>query len=488
MPDSNDEQFEPPSPKDNSAARTARSQTKRHKSGALTKGAIKSAVAGSNDLWLSDETPERGGGRLVIRISPSGSKNCYFRYFHAGKARLIPIGPYAESEREGSFTLDQARARARHYAAMHRDPRTSDVRAHVPTLRPQEKKVGDQDVSLFSLCKEYVRDLQSRHKDRSAKDLQGVIDRHLKQHPLAHRPASSITRTEISDLVRELLAKKLTRTARHMKSTLHAAYNLARNVDLDAGTSKELRRFGIVNNPVSGIRFNAKSGRSRRDLNALELGYFWLELTEGVDSHKPANRLVKLGLLLGGQRSVQLRRCKRTGVDFQKNTILLHDPKGRRAEPREHLLPLLGLAEAEVRWWIGISESFKHQYLFPGVNEDSFFSDTACSAAVKTISDKLVAEGRCNSPFTHQSLRHTVESRMSEMNIHEDVCAQVLSHGISGVQLTVYNRWKYFPQKSEALRLWEEYILKWAAIARTGARLSDFNDLEAKMEASGEPD
>jgi hypothetical protein len=64
-------------------------------SNGLTKRRIEQAHTDSKEIWLIDSTPERGGGRLLLRVHRSGSKNFYFRYFLAGKSHVIPMGPYA---------------------------------------------------------------------------------------------------------------------------------------------------------------------------------------------------------------------------------------------------------------------------------------------------------------------------------------------------------------------------------------------------------
>lgn len=444
--------------------------TKRQDTKPLTKEAIRRASTSSGDIWLSDKTAERGGGRLVIRVSKA-STTCHYQYFYAGRKQLINFGPYADSELEGFFTLEQARAQVRHYSALHRNPQTADVRTHIGIVKTRARPATERGTTLWDLCEEYIANLRLRGKEGSAKNGQNLIANHLKMHEFASRPARSIARAELVDFLRELKAKKLTRTPLHMKALMHAAYNLALNVDTDTDASEEFRRFEIVSNPLAGTKLRIPPNQRTRNLDALELGYFWQELTEGPDAHKPTSRLVKLGLLLGGQRGVQLRRCLRENADLLNGTLLIFDPKGRRATPRPHVVPLSEAALVEVEWWIEISKSLDSKYLFPGTKKDSFYCDFSCSDAVAKISKRMKADGRSKGHFHHQDLRRTAESRMAQIGIHKDIRAQIQSHGISGVQSQHYDMWEYLPEKRSALEKWEAHLVKWTAQARATPRL-----------------
>ena len=113
--------------------------------------------------WLSDDEVIRGIGRLVARVTSTGALRFYFRYCFEGKQRYVPIGPYSHQEREGYFTLAQARARTRELSAIHRDPPRRDVRMnlgldtpHSPTTESAASSSNRPDVSVQALCLQYV--------------------------------------------------------------------------------------------------------------------------------------------------------------------------------------------------------------------------------------------------------------------------------------------------------------------------------------------
>ena len=61
-------------------------------------------------------------------------------------------------------------------------------------------------------------------------------------------------------------------------------------------------------------------------------------------------------------------------------------------------------------------------------------------------------------PFTARDLRRTCETRLAELGVSKEDRAQLLSHGISGVQAKHYDRHSYLPQKRAALEKWADYL------------------------------
>ncbi len=58
-------------------------------------------------------------------------------------------------------------------------------------------------------------------------------------------------------------------------------------------------------------------------------------------------------------------------------------------------------------------------------------------------------------PFNLRDIRRTCETMLAGMSISRDTRAQLLSHGISGVQAAHYDRHNYFKEKQAALVAWE---------------------------------
>ena len=61
-------------------------------------------------------------------------------------------------------------------------------------------------------------------------------------------------------------------------------------------------------------------------------------------------------------------------------------------------------------------------------------------------------------PFDLRDIRRTCETMLAGLGISRDVRAQLLSHGISGVQAAHYDRHAYTDEKRAALVAWERKL------------------------------
>ena len=61
-------------------------------------------------------------------------------------------------------------------------------------------------------------------------------------------------------------------------------------------------------------------------------------------------------------------------------------------------------------------------------------------------------------PFDVRDIRRTVETMLAGLKISRDVRAQLLSHGLSGVQQQHYDRHTYIDEKRAALITWERHL------------------------------
>lgn len=89
------------------------------------------AKPGVKDLWLVEDGA-RGTGRLVGRVTPAGGRTFYYRYSASNGERVrLLIGPYeAKGDGRASFTVQQARDKARDLSALYRSG-IKDLREHL---------------------------------------------------------------------------------------------------------------------------------------------------------------------------------------------------------------------------------------------------------------------------------------------------------------------------------------------------------------------
>lgn len=447
----------------------------------LTSLAIGKAKPQASDYYLSDNDGTRGGGRLTVRVSPTGSKLFYFRYAINGTRKALPLLPFSARPADGHFTLDQARARARQLSELHRTQETRDValaleaqhQARITLERAavaqreeaDQKRLRAQEYTLKALCDWYVLHLRQAGKV-SWRDVQYLFNRYVAGSAVAALPASDLTHTQAAQLLRSVVDTGHGRTAAKLRAFLRAAYALALSADSDASAPAELAKFGIQSNPVANTSALSKFSKAReRVLSPSELRAVWGALSAAVEGEGPmARQALALSLLLGGQRFAQLLRVKVQDADWLAMTLTLRDGKGRRQEARKHVLPLVEPALGLVRKLVERAEKADTEWLFASDQEGKVVVPDTVSGAFSALLAELLAAKTVKQPFQARDLRRTVETMMAALGVRPEVMAQVQSHGLGGVQLRHYNRHDYLPEKREALTIWVGQLQKLASI------------------------
>jgi integrase len=236
------------------------------------------------------------------------------------------------------------------------------------------------------------------------------------------------------------------RTAWILRATLAAAYNCARRSPFDAGLPSEFISFQISTNPVEPIPAIAVNA-GQRVLTEDELKTFITALGD-----TPLDLVIKVALFSGGQRMAQLLRAEAIHWDVQNRTLLLYDGKGKRRNPREHLLPLQGMAAGIID---GIMEKHPAKWIFSNNGGKTRIHEANTG---KRISD-IIADKKMTD-FNYRDIRRTCATMMASLGVNKDTRAQLLSHGISGVQVVHYDRHDYLNEKRAALAKWEHHLIE----------------------------
>jgi integrase len=197
----------------------------------------------------------------------------------------------------------------------------------------------------------------------------------------------------------------------------------------------------------------------KRALSVPELRAVWRLVNEQCAVNDTVHhRALKLAVLLGGQRCVQLLRARVDDVDLEGATILLLDPKGRRIHAREHRLPLLESALAEVQWLLQHARDAGSALLFPSAKPTVSVSPASVSKLVRDLRKKMMTDGTATAQFQFSDLRRKTETRLAALGVSKDLRAQLQSHGLGGVQARHYDQYEYMNEKRAALRTWEAFL------------------------------
>lgn len=429
----------------------------------LTDREVKAALTAGGEGWLNQNLGA-GEGSLSLRYWPTGAR-WYYSYNVRGKTRRIVIDPDPETRQLP--TLAQARTKALELARQRRDAPDGDLLLlqKMQTEAAQRTKAAHEAEerarklrTVEKLLANYLNDMRARGKI-STKQVDAAFKGLLADYPeLAERDAASVTPHEWVAVLRRYgktdgHADKM----RKMRSYIRAAYAVAIRADLDPMQEASAGMLLTVN-PVDGIPAGISRARDR-NLSESEFRALWARLK--ADTH-PISLTLQALILLGGQRFSQLIRA--TIRDYRDDEITLYDPKGKRPEPRKHVLPVQGMAKVLLDELAERSALLGTDLLFTITGAGPVLLDNA-SHYVTRLSTAMVESGEAVSAFCLSDIRRSIETILSgKIRISKDDRAQLLSHGISGIQEKHYDRATHMDAKSEALAKWERWLVQDQAV------------------------
>jgi hypothetical protein len=414
------------------------------------------------DVFLSDDTGQRLGWRLVLRCLPSGSATWIFRYTHIGKRYPINLGNFP------NLDIPSARRTASNYADIynnntdvigklqadtHAKKAATEASQARDLLDEQTRQRRDQ-YTLSNLMALYVEYLTKLEKVDSARNVTS-LSKHLA--PLNDKPAAEITTGDLVAIQRTLLDAGKGRTANKLRSFVRAAYALVLRAKSDATSPAAAQDFatigGVESNPAALLAV-AKGFNGTRDRVLTDIELFTL-LDHAKDYPGLAGLAVRATVFLGGQRMAQLLRSSL--ADIKDGFLVLLDPKGKRDVPRRHPIPLEGMAGTIIAEAVERAKNLKTKWLFSGEGKMPVTAGTVSDYVIK-VSKEFNLTGISTEPFSMADLRRTVETRLAGMEVSKDIRAQLQSHGLSGVQIRHYDRHNYEKEKRQALRVLHSWI------------------------------
>ncbi|NCC26527.1 MAG: hypothetical protein EOM25_15205, partial [Deltaproteobacteria bacterium] len=287
---------------------------------------------------------------------------------------------------------------------------------------------------------------------------------------------------------------------------LSAAFTAAMRAPYDSSLPDSFVLFRVMGNPVEVIP-TIPVHAGHRTLSRDELRRYVTALTlrwtpgSGWTPEGLVDRCLLLALLSGGQRIAQLLRVTEQDWNSDANILRLWDGKGRRTSAREHLLPVgpwaayggyhreviesllpalsvpaggghrrrTAISEAGLRMRQRSVERSVERMEDAGAAPRLLFTSrmgapVSPSTPGKRVSE--IAEQLKGAPFTVRDIRRTVETMLARMGVSRDIRAQLLSHGLAGVQNRHYDRYEYLDEKRAVLARWEEEVVK---IVRDGS-------------------
>jgi integrase len=386
-----------------------------------------------NPVYYSDKHPEAGRG-LILKVDRTESKIWALTFYDKGKQYRLALGPWPK----------MGPAAARIAAGNIRD----DVRAgNNPIVDRQSKKQADIDaeavrltkteLTLGALCNAYVQQLRRDGKS-SARAVETCFQKNVEDAfpKLWNTPAEYLDVDDFLEIVATLTDAGKMRQAAKLRSYLRAAYTVAVRSRTDATATKAMRQFKLTRNPVSDLAPIAGNIKAReRVLSLPELRLYFQRIQ--------SEPVLAFHLLTGGQRLEQLFRL--TSADQDGSDVTLYDGKGRRRTPRAHVVPLLPEAQA------ALDNIGNGPYLVSFDGGKTPATDSAFRVRFKAACAAMMKAEEVTEPFTPGDIRRTVETRLAATGVTSDELAQLLSHGLGGIQQRHYQRHDFHAEKLAAL-------------------------------------
>lgn len=397
---------------------------------------------------LAEYAP-RGEGRLLVRVLPSGVKECFYRYRTDGKDKTLALGRYDQRGTTGK-TLADIRAACRVKRKL--QEQTGDIKEHLEAQK-RIREINRRKGSLGQLLDAYIESLAAANKP-SADQVKGTFKRNVSDPfpQFALMKANEIEPGHIQTILARMVKAGIKREVNAVRSYLQAAFNFGGKADNDPRTvARDGVLFGLKTNPVILVpRIAEYENTGERVLNEDELRAYWKAL--GV-LPTVQRATLRLNLAIGCQRVKQLLRVDTGGFDLAERTLLIKDAKGR-GKPRDHLVPLNNFALVQIEPLLKRNADAPTYFSTDGKRK--MVLDTI-SKAVAEVSATLTEKEKIP-PFDQRALRRTAETMLQKLGIPKEVRSHMLSHGREGVQGRHYERHDFIDEKWAAFNKWTAHL------------------------------
>lgn len=411
----------------------------------LTDRQIKALKPREREYTMSDDTRQRGAGRLVIRVRPSGAKEWQYRYHLDGRKRRVSLGDYPAT----SLVLARDTALALSGVL----DRGDDPASHLRQLRT-EQATSRSHGSLGDLCDAYCDDMAA-HGKSSAEEVRKRLQRYIKG-PFRSKwdsPAHEIEAADIRDMLAHHMQRGVTTTMNRVRAYLHAAYQYGIESELNPRRRSRAHTWGLAVNPVSSVPRQADWERAGQTvMTPADIRGAWHDLP-AMRSRSPQGPLaVRLCIATAGQRISALLRLQRDMVDLEKGVIDMPPTITKTGEP--HVVPLTCQACEVLGYLMAEAERRGDSLLFPSHRDHSkTMREDAVASLVIDYRKAMEAQH-----WTVRDIRRTAKTVLGELGISKEIRDRLHGHALHDVSSKNYDRYEYLREKREGMKAWEAWL------------------------------
>lgn len=392
---------------------------------------------------LTDSTRERGVGRLVVRVSASGSKEFAYKYKVAGKVSYIQLGRFP------AFTLSQAREAIKPLINILKEGNDPKVERQKEQRRREAKEQAEaMKGSIQQLFRGYTDKMKADGK-RTYRQVLKSLEKEVYPFIPSDTKAKDVQPTDVVNVLAAMIDRGAATQSNRVRSYLVAAFNYGLKHDLDPAVASAGVKFGLTANPAQVVP---------RQASAERVGNTWLsfnEVREVLADFQNTPRvgwqlsaLVKLCFLSGGQRPYELSASRWESVNWSERTLLITE--GISKNKREHLVPL---TESAIELLQALRNKAQHSvFIFPQ------HSDPTKHVRTDSLSTAIARYREAKPEFKHfvaRDIRRTCKTLMGELGISKEIRDRLQNHALNDVSSKHYDRYDYLQEKRHALNIWQ---------------------------------
>jgi integrase len=365
---------------------------------------------------------------LALRITPEGIKSFSVVYKFSGRMRRFTLGKYP------AVTIADARKRA-----------SDALRSVERGEDPMAKKAALRIAGTVGELTEIYMDEHSKAKKKSWRDDQRMLDAYILP-VLKHTKASTVT---IEDV--EILLEKIAKTAPVQANRVRA---LLRHIfTWTLSTRKHRRAFALTMNPCAYVPRLTDETARERVYSDEELKALW----KAFEAVGIVGDLFKLQLLTATRKG-ELTQIEWSEVDLERAVWLQPGTNTKNTKP--HVVPLSiqavrilqGLKDRQAK----LKNKSKRESKFV------FYSSRTGNIPMTWLqkaADRVCEESKIED-FQAHDLRRTTATRLAEAGVADPVLKMILNHSLGKDITGVYNQYKYFDERKQALQAWATRLMK----------------------------
>jgi integrase len=373
--------------------------------------------------------------RLVLRVSPGGTKTFYLIYSRPGSSRRrrLKLGNYPD------LSLASARSKAR-------ENRVAVQEGQDPA---REREAAKAQMTVKDLVDTYI--MREAVKKRSSYDITRRLNNDVSA-VIGDVPLSVLHKRDVTRCIDRVVDRGAPVEASRLFATLRAMLRWA------------VARGDLDHNVAEGMKPPAEPRVRDRVLSTTEIRTLWTSLPSAA-MDEGTRRLIRL-CLITGQRVGEIAGMRTDEIDLEGGVWTL--PPERTKNSRRHVLPLPTMAIDVIKLQLDdVREREKRlqkpevPWVFPSPTLDGYFTSAAMARAVAR--QRSNPDTQANTlilgiePWTLHDLRRTMATHLEEAGVSPFVIGHLLNHvSVTRASVTsrVYARYDYSSEKKQALDLW----------------------------------